>query len=66
MKGHSHTGVLNKLDFDSRLYAGLAFMKKAPLSNEILEMSPVDYISSSIVQILFSSPSSFLVTVTLK
>jgi len=47
----SETGACNQTDFDNRLLRGIILMKKAPYIEELLDMTPVDFLSKAIVYI---------------
>jgi amino acid adenylation domain-containing protein/thioester reductase-like protein len=51
VSGHSKTGVFNQNDFLYRLIIGCIKLGKAPDSNMIDDIAPVDYISKAIVHL---------------
>jgi thioester reductase-like protein/amino acid adenylation domain-containing protein len=49
--GHSTTGLTNTNDIMSRLLKSFILLKNAPQINLLMDMTPVDYVSSAIVYI---------------
>jgi len=55
--GHSKTGVANSNDIMSRLLKSFILLKNAPQMNWIMDITPVDYISSAIVYVSMQKKS---------